>query len=479
MYPYMQIVDKNITETFFGAIVSAYSIGQIVASPLFGYWSNKIRRVTPPLYLGLTMMLLGNALYITMPLIGLPNRYLLLFGRLITGIGSGNVALLRTYASTASTIKDRSHAIAFVTCGQALGMVFGPGMALLKWEFVETYVGIVTMTRANVPGSNDDQKKEKSSDYEENDEYYVEEKVEVKEDVKGVETKKEDKKVEKNEEKKEKIEKEKSKEEKVKKKVETEEEINLPEYDKIAVFICDLTRFVDVFVRTNLEALGAAFAMMMFNLTEHEAVFYNSAAQGTVGFLTFFIYLLYIFFNLDQHFNMRIGCMLSLLALVLFNLLTFSWPFLPRLDEKYALNDTIGCNQHHFHWCTSLNSVNFYIYYLSYAIVIGLAFPILTITMNTLFSRILGPRRQGTEQGVLQGCSGLARLTGPVLASTLYTNWGPRPVWCMEIIVILIVFGCWGKMYHRMVPFEEKVRKDSTVGSNPYLNMVEKRKCHI
>lgn len=41
------------------------------------------------------------------------------------------MTLLRTYASTASTVKDRSRAIAFVTCGQALGLTSGPAMQLL------------------------------------------------------------------------------------------------------------------------------------------------------------------------------------------------------------------------------------------------------------------------------------------------------------------------------------------------------------
>lgn len=41
------------------------------------------------------------------------------------------MTLLRTYASTASTSKDRSRAIAFVTCGQALGLTSGPAMQLL------------------------------------------------------------------------------------------------------------------------------------------------------------------------------------------------------------------------------------------------------------------------------------------------------------------------------------------------------------
>ena len=83
--------------------------------------SNRIKTIRLPLFVGLCMMFIGNALYICLEL-GLPiqRRYLLLLGRFITGMGSGNVSLLRTYASTASTSKDRPRAIAFVTCGQAL-----------------------------------------------------------------------------------------------------------------------------------------------------------------------------------------------------------------------------------------------------------------------------------------------------------------------------------------------------------------------
>uniref|UniRef100_A0A1I7SRT4 MFS domain-containing protein n=1 Tax=Bursaphelenchus xylophilus TaxID=6326 RepID=A0A1I7SRT4_BURXY len=276
MWPYMQMLDKEITENFFGLVVSAYSVGQIVAAPLFGWWSNRIKKVSPPLSVGLTMMLLGNAMYIVMAVVPIPNRILLLVGRLITGVGSGNVALLRTYASTASTTDDRSRAIAFVTCGQALGMVVGPvfqliftplgfpgfelfvdklrfnlytapaylaclmniaGMGLLRFAFVEKSVGIVTKTCQSADA--------------------------------------ESQRVE-------------------------EVEVQLPKYDGCAILVCYATRFTDVFVRTNLETLGAAFAMMMFSMTEHESVAYNPAAQGVVGFLTFATYVFYIYFHLDK-----------------------------------------------------------------------------------------------------------------------------------------------------------------------------------
>lgn len=55
----------------------------------------------------------------------------------------------------------------------------------------------------------------------------------------------------------------------------------------------------------------------------------------------------------------------------------------------------VGCNATKFDWCDNLTEVNMWIFYVSYALIIGLAFPLLQITNNTLFSEIIGPRLQG------------------------------------------------------------------------------------
>uniref|UniRef100_A0A1I8BQD9 MFS domain-containing protein n=1 Tax=Meloidogyne hapla TaxID=6305 RepID=A0A1I8BQD9_MELHA len=153
MWPYIQIIDRSISETMFGWIIAIYSVGQIISAPLFGYWSNKIQQVRLPLFVGLALMFMGNLCYLSLEMTTIPKLYILLFGRFMTGMGSGiqfltvshknkcsgNVCLLRTYASTASTSKDRIRAIAFVTCGQALGSTSGPAFQLLFTSF--TYPG--------------------------------------------------------------------------------------------------------------------------------------------------------------------------------------------------------------------------------------------------------------------------------------------------------------------------------------------------
>lgn len=57
---------------------------------------------------------------------------------------------------------------------------------------------------------------------------------------------------------------------------------------------------MEMFARTNLETLGSAFAIMMFQFREAEAVTYTSMAQGAVGALTLMVYILYIIFKAER-----------------------------------------------------------------------------------------------------------------------------------------------------------------------------------
>uniref|UniRef100_A0A914BY76 Uncharacterized protein n=1 Tax=Acrobeloides nanus TaxID=290746 RepID=A0A914BY76_9BILA len=45
-----------------------------------------------------------------------------------------------------------------------------------------------------------------------------------------------------------------------------------------------------------------------------------------------------------------------------------------------------------------------------------------------------------------------ARMVGPIAISTLYSGYGPRMAWIMEIIVIFSTLLLWYIFYRRMVP---------------------------
>ncbi|KAH7716128.1 Protein Y53G8AR.7 a [Aphelenchoides avenae] len=444
LWPYLQIVDRSTTETFFGYIVAIYSLGQIFSAPTFGYWSNQIKQVRLPLYVGLTLMFIGNLCYIMMEISSVPKRFILLVGRCITGMGSGNVILLRTYASTASTVRDRPKAIAYVTCGQALGNTVGPAFQLfftpLSYPGIKLFGGLSMnmytapaylacfmnifgaialyfLFKENYAGIIDDHEEEKKALKEAEDD-----------DVEEGHHK----------------------------------AAALPMYDVVAVLVCYVTRFTQMFINTNLETIGSPFAMMMFSWTEDTAVTFTAAAQGVVGALTFAVYIAYIVFKIDKILNYRVSCMISLAALALFHIVTYAWPFLPGKVQTYtefdlflyifnSTEEPVGCNIDKHAWCADLAPVNVWLYYGFYIVCVGLGFPILNITLTTLFSKILGPRRQGTQQGILQ--------------IVLYSSYGPQMAWMVEIVVISTTIFLWCSFYNRLVPAQIISLEDQSVAA--------------
>ena len=141
-------IDQEADETFLGYIVAAYSLGQAIASPFFGFWSNRTRQTKIPVATGIAIMLVSNLLYCSTEAFPQSKRkWVLMASRFLCGLGAGTVilncsmnccindilisagviALLRAYAATASTLKDRARAISLVTASFTLGMACGPG----------------------------------------------------------------------------------------------------------------------------------------------------------------------------------------------------------------------------------------------------------------------------------------------------------------------------------------------------------------
>ncbi|VDK84266.1 unnamed protein product [Cylicostephanus goldi] len=88
LWPYLKSLDPTVSETFFGYIVAIYSLGQCIASPVFGYWSNRIKQVRAPTIFGFNMMLFGNLIYLFMDFLPHGYGYTMAISRALVGIGS-------------------------------------------------------------------------------------------------------------------------------------------------------------------------------------------------------------------------------------------------------------------------------------------------------------------------------------------------------------------------------------------------------
>ena len=84
---YFQL-DHSVTESYLGWVTSAYSLGRLLASIVFGYWSDK-RRAMEPLIVSIVLLIVGSILYCYAEAFGDNGLYVVLIARIMQGMSSG------------------------------------------------------------------------------------------------------------------------------------------------------------------------------------------------------------------------------------------------------------------------------------------------------------------------------------------------------------------------------------------------------
>lgn len=75
-----------------GYVVASNPFGQMLFSPLFGYWGNKTKSVRLPLFCSIAIFSIASALYSSLELLPTDTvKYWMLFSRFLVGVGSGKI----------------------------------------------------------------------------------------------------------------------------------------------------------------------------------------------------------------------------------------------------------------------------------------------------------------------------------------------------------------------------------------------------
>lgn len=111
-----------------GFIVAANPLGQMIFSPLFGWWSNKIKSIRMPLLVSMAIFCISSALYSSLDLLKDDVKYWMFIARFFVGVSSANIAVCRSYVSAATTLKERTSSVSMMSLAQVLGFVIGPAL---------------------------------------------------------------------------------------------------------------------------------------------------------------------------------------------------------------------------------------------------------------------------------------------------------------------------------------------------------------
>ncbi|XP_026017757.1 major facilitator superfamily domain-containing protein 8 isoform X1 [Astatotilapia calliptera] len=444
LWPYLQKTDDSTDASFLGWVVAAYSIGQMVASPIFGWWSNHRPR-REPLVCSISINLAANIYYAYAYLPKTYNKYHILMSRVFVGFGAGNVAVVRSYVAGATSLNERTGAMANMSACQALGFILGPALqACLSFigeegvtlDFIALKLNMYTTPAllAAVFGLINillvvillrEHHVDEDGRHIQSINYTSEERVDISE--------------------------------------ETVESI-----DQVAVMTSNILFFIIMFIFAIFETITTPLSMDMFAWTRKEAVLYNGIILCCIGFVSILVFLAVKVAAL--RFGDRPVLLIGLVIIFCGFFILLPWgnhyPKIQWADIKNnsfvtqmpdlvpAPNSTVeptGCPIEQT-WCQYTPAIHI-AQFFSADFLIGVGYPACNVMSYTLYSKILGPKPQGVYMGWLTASGSGARTLGPVFVSHVYTHLGPR--WTFSLIcgivagaIILLISA-----YRRLIAF--------------------------
>lgn len=88
-------------------------------------------------------------------------------------------------------------------------------------------------------------------------------------------------------------------------------------------------------------------------------------------------------------------------------------------------------------WCEKLPALTLTQFIIGYAIT-SVGYPIGVTLIQTIFSKILGPRPQGVWMGLMTGSGCMSRFMGPVFVGTIYTRLGTYWTFGFTSVMMLV-----------------------------------------
>lgn len=151
----------------------------------------------------------------------------------------------------------------------------------------------------------------------------------------------------------------------------------------------------------------------------------------------------------------------SVLCFMLHHILTFPWPFydgpldyIPTAGSGVDDTSISGGCLHRYEWCAHTTRVPLPIYAFSVVVISGFAFPFLAAPLGTVFSEILGPRKQGMMQGVFEFGGSFARCIAPIILTILFEASGYLWPTVIHFLMLLIGLVFLLVFYRRIVPLK-------------------------
>ncbi|KAK3857048.1 hypothetical protein Pcinc_036683 [Petrolisthes cinctipes] len=127
VWPYLQRLDPSVSKTILGWVVGASPMGQLIFSPIFGFCGSKLGSNRCILFLTVIIFIFSSVLYATLHIFGSVAKVVMIISRFLAGVAAGNMAIIRSYLTVSTRQSERTVAMAILTASSTLGFILGPG----------------------------------------------------------------------------------------------------------------------------------------------------------------------------------------------------------------------------------------------------------------------------------------------------------------------------------------------------------------
>lgn len=478
VWPYLQQLDTGVSKEFLGWVIAANPLGQMIASPLLGLWGNKAGSNRGAFLATILLFIVGNILYAVLSVFGSAARGIMIFSRFLVGVSSANIAIIRSYIASSTTLKERTTAVALTSAAQGLGFIIGPAIQaalavaishekesenktslvseMLEDEMGDVGLGIewnmytATGWFATVLGALN---------------FFLfmpcifkEYPIAAKEAQLRRYTAKEDQK--------------------------------LPKPDYPALLGVLVSFFIILFIYVLLETLLVPMCIDLYAWSDEKAVTVVGVGLSIAGAISIVMFTLTSV--LTRRFDERkVFIFLGLVPLTVSMLIHFpmgntypkmqnctSYDIAHVFDDsavvpefqmnftepsntlsrhrRHAVRDDtctdLGCPQEQ-EWCLYTPIIERpQMAVADVAAVIG--YPVAFTLSSSFFSKILGPKPQGVWMGILTSTGSLSRVTGPVFVSYMYTALGTRWTFGILFVVMSLTLVIISLLFKRLVPMK-------------------------
>ncbi|XP_053690005.1 major facilitator superfamily domain-containing protein 8-like [Sabethes cyaneus] len=128
LWPYLNTLDPNAGKVFLAYVFAIPAVLQLIFSPAFGWWKNKVSSIRLPMTVLLIAFIGGHVLYATLECIPTNRKYMLVLSRGFVGLSSVSCTIYRAYISSATAVAERTKTMSYLSLAQTAGLLAGSAM---------------------------------------------------------------------------------------------------------------------------------------------------------------------------------------------------------------------------------------------------------------------------------------------------------------------------------------------------------------